>query len=76
MEVKNASFFSPSDSDRIEFTGAFHTSKALACPQFESFSLLPRSKRNANGLKGLRKRTIKRHGMKARTKLLYADIYS
>lgn len=44
MEVKNANFF-PSDSDRIESTGAFHTSKALACPQFESFSLLQRSKK-------------------------------
>lgn len=44
MEVKNAIFF-PSDSDRIESTGAFHTSEALACPQFESFSLSQRSEK-------------------------------
>lgn len=42
MEMKNVFFFFffPSDSDRIESSGAFHTSEASACPQSESFGLL------------------------------------
>lgn len=75
MEVKNAIFF-PSDSDRIESTGAFHTSEALACPQFESFSLSQRSEKcKLHERTEKKNQTIKSHGMKARTKLLYVDIY-
>lgn len=63
-------FFPPSDSDRIESTGAFHTSKALARPQFESFTLSQRSeKRKLHERTERKKKTknpIKSDGMKAK----------